>query len=211
MSCGLGFDDGHALLLQLVDVPAVLVLRGFPSARFGVGGRLAARRPGSALSSAPNACWLTIDRVLRQPGLRVVEGLDAFVGLISGCQDTRRSSVRTAADGVDTYPLRGRQGRRRSARRPRGALPRRDRREGQPRTFPTMQWCDATRRCASSRGPHLFALATRPRPKAGLVLEWADPDVDTMSRWKRSPRRCARRLRAPAPGLARRGAGQAAS
>src|SRR5712692_2817692 len=38
LRCGL--DDGHAFLLQLVEIPAVLVLRGFPSARLRVRGGL---------------------------------------------------------------------------------------------------------------------------------------------------------------------------
>src|SRR5690349_10355049 len=36
-------DDRHAVLLELLDVPGVLLLRQLPSARFGVGGGLEQR------------------------------------------------------------------------------------------------------------------------------------------------------------------------
>ena len=77
-----GLRDGHALLLELVDVPAVLLLGQLPAARLGVGGRLQ-HRGLRRLVERVERLLVDDDRVLRQPGLRVVPVLDVLVGLAS--------------------------------------------------------------------------------------------------------------------------------
>ena len=54
---------------------------GFPAARLGVGGGLAAPRPAVALAQCVERALVDDDRVLRQPRLRVVEVLDVLVDL----------------------------------------------------------------------------------------------------------------------------------
>jgi hypothetical protein len=79
-------------LLQLIDIPAVLFLRCFPAANFGVGSRL---EHGVLRRLVQRTERLLVDdhRILRQPGLRVVEGLDA----------PRRSWCRSRSTGDDMY------------------------------------------------------------------------------------------------------------